>query len=391
MLQVDVNRRYMLALSASLAVPNTVQASPSLINVRRIDAARSLRNGRTYLAMQPQTVTSFQSPTSPGGLHDYYSQGDYWWPDPANPSGPYIRRDGLSNPNRFEDHRQALIRFCVQMLALVAAYDVRGNRRFSNAAQRHLDAWVVTPGTRMAPHLDHAQAITNLNKGRGVGLIDTLHLVEVARAAYVLDQKGRLGNRTAIHDWFARYIAWMQTSPNGIEERDSVNNHASCYVLQLTAFAQLVGDTATMAWCVERFKTALVPKQIAIDGKLPLELARTKPFGYCLFNLEVMATLAHLLSTPADNLWTFKTASSGSVADAFDFMTPFMADKSKWLFARDVEYWDKWPVRQASLLFAGLALPRPSALDLWARLDPDPTTPEVIRNFPIRQPRLWFT
>jgi Alginate lyase len=391
MLQVDVNRRYMLAISACLALSNMVQASPNLIHVRRIDAARSLRNGRACLAMPPQTVTSFQSPTSPGGLHDYYSQGDYWWPDPANLSGPYIRRDGVSNPNRFEDHRQALIRFSMQMPALVAAYDVSGNRRFRDAAQRHLDAWFVTPATYMAPHLDHAQAITNLNKGRGVGLIDTLHLVEVARAAYVLDQKGRLGNRAAVRDWFARYIAWMQTSPNGIEERDSVNNHASCYVLQLAAFAQLVGDTATMAWCVGRFKTALVPKQIAIDGKLPLELARTKPFGYCLFNLEVMATLAHLLSTPADNLWTFKTASSGSVADAFVFMLPFMADKSKWPFARDVEYWDKWPVRQASLLFAGLALPRPSALELWARLDPDPTPPEVIRNFPIRQPRLWFT
>jgi hypothetical protein len=390
MQKTSVNRRYMLALSASLALPNIVQASPNLINVRQIDRARSLRNGRAYLATPPQTVTSFQSPTSPGGPHDYYSQGDYWWPDPTNPNGPYIRRDGLSNPSRFEEHRQALIRFSVQMPALVAAYDVSGNRRFSDAAQRHLDAWFVTPATRMAPHLDHAQAITNLNNGRGVGLIDTLHLVEVARAAYVLDKKGRLGNRAAICDWFVRYVAWMQSSANGIEERDSVNNHASCYVLQLAAFAQLVGDTATMAWCVDRFKTALVPKQIAIDGKLPLELARTKPFGYCLFNLEVMATLAHLLSTPVDNLWTFKTASCGSVADAFDFMVPFMADKSKWPFARDVEYWDKWPVRQASLLFAGLALPRPSALELWARLDPDPTTPKVIRNYPIRQPRLWF-
>jgi len=26
---------------------------------------------------------------------------------------------------------------------------------------------------------------------------------------------------------------------------------------------------------------------------------------------------------------------------------------------------------------------------LWERLDPDPTDPEVIRNFPVRQPLLW--
>ena len=35
--------------------------------------------------------------------HDYFSEGDYWWPDPKNPGGPYIRRDGFSNPANFND------------------------------------------------------------------------------------------------------------------------------------------------------------------------------------------------------------------------------------------------------------------------------------------------
>jgi hypothetical protein len=389
--KTQIDRRSLLALSASFVAVHPAEAREQRLNLARMDRARALRNGRAFLSLPPQTVTSFVSPTSPGGKHDYYSQGDYWWPDPAHPNGPYIRRDGMSNPNRFEDHRQALIRLSLQMPALVVAYDVSGDKRFANAAQRHLDAWFVDPATRLAPHLDHAQAITNLNTGRGVGLIDTLHLVEVARAAYRLDQKGQLGNRAAIIDWFSRYIRWMTTSANGIEERDSVNNHASCYVLQLAAFAQLVGDQATTAWCVDRFKTALVPKQIAIDGTLPLELARTKPYGYCLFNLEVLATIAHLLSTSSDKLWTFKTAHCGSVMDAFDYMMPYMINKSTWPHARDVEYWDEWPVRQASLLFAGLAGPRPAALALWRRLESDPTTLEVVRNFPIRQPRLWVS
>jgi hypothetical protein len=24
--------------------------------------------------------------------NDYYSEGPYWWPDPKNPQGPYIRK-----------------------------------------------------------------------------------------------------------------------------------------------------------------------------------------------------------------------------------------------------------------------------------------------------------
>jgi Alginate lyase len=390
MLGNHFNRRHVLALSATFPSLFVDSAFAHGIPNRDIDRARSLRNGRLQLRALPQTITSFQSPTSPGGLHDYYSQGDYWWPNPANPSGPYIRRDGISNPNRFDDHRQALIRLSLIVPSLVAAFSVNRDRRFAIAAQRHLDAWFVSPATRMAPHLNHAQAITNVNTGRGVGLIDTLHLVEVARAIKFLEPRFALQNRNAIYAWFAQFVNWMKTSPNGIEERDSVNNHASCYVLQLAAFAQLNNDRETRAWCVDRFKAALVPKQIAPDGKLPLELARTKPFGYCLFNLEVLAALAHLLSTPNDNLWTFKTAQSGSVADVFAFMLPYIMDKSTWTFPRDVEHWNDWPVRHSSLLFAGRALGEPRAIALWQRLNPDPVIPEVIRNFPIRQPRLWL-
>ncbi|HEX4037821.1 MAG TPA: hypothetical protein VHX37_07165 [Acidobacteriaceae bacterium] len=49
-----------------------------------------------------------------------------------------------------------------------------------------------------------------------------------------------------------------------------------------------------------------------------------------------------------------------------------------------------WPLRQPSLLFAGLACHQPSYLSLWQRLDPQPRVREVIRNHPIRQPLLWM-
>jgi hypothetical protein len=48
-------------------------------------------------------------------------------------------------------------------------------------------------------------------------------------------------------------------------------------------------------------------------------------------------------------------------------------------------------VRQPSLLFAGLALRKPEYVALRRKLDPDPTAPEIIRNFPVRQPVLWMT
>jgi hypothetical protein len=52
-------------------------------------------------------------------------------------------------------------------------------------------------------------------------------------------------------------------------------------------------------------------------------------------------------------------------------------------------YDKEWPVRQPSLLFAGLALDKPEYLALWKQLDGDPTVEEVLRNWPVRQPVLW--
>lgn len=53
-------------------------------------------------------------------------------------------------------------------------------------------------------------------------------------------------------------------------------------------------------------------------------------------------------------------------------------------------YDEAWPMRQPSLLFAGLALKRPDYLDLWSTLPADSDVDEVVRHLFIRQPLLWI-
>src|SRR6185295_4131134 len=74
---------------------------------------------------------------------------------------------------------------------------------------------------------------------------------------------------------------------------------------------------------------------------------------------------------------------------AMAYMVPFIRDKKSWPLPPDVMYDGEWPMRQASLLFAGLALAEPSYLELWKTLPADSDVDEVIRNFFIRQPLLW--
>src|SRR5579859_1684221 len=163
------------------------------IDVAAIERKRILRAAERYLREAPVTITAFSAVRSAGGKHDYFSEGDYWWPDPANPSGPYIQRDGLSNPDNFTQHRHALLQLSVRMPALCAAWLVTRQERYAAHAASHLRAWFADESTRMNPNLEFAQAIHGRTTGRGIGIIDTLHLVEVARAR---GSRGRALSRT---------------------------------------------------------------------------------------------------------------------------------------------------------------------------------------------------
>jgi hypothetical protein len=374
-----------------LLLPASAGLKLSEIDVAAIDRTRILRSAERYLREAPVTITAFPAVRSAGGKHDYFSEGDYWWPDTTNPSGPYLQRDGLSNPDNFTQHRHALLRLSVQVPALSAAWLITRKELYAAHAVRHLRAWFVDESTRINPNLEFAQAIHGRTTGRGIGIIDTLHLVEVARAAAVLEGSRSFANdvRDCVKEWFAAYLGWMTTSSHGIEEREAKNNHGTCWVLQVAEFSRYTANADLVSFCRKRFASVLVPNQIAPNGSFPLELARTKPYAYSLFNLDAMTAVCQIVSTSADNLWAFETSDGRGIKKAVEYMFPFIADKRGWPLPPDVQYFDQWPVRQPSLLFAGLAYSRAEYLKVWLRLNTDPGTEEVVRNFPIRQPVLW--
>ena len=366
-------------------------ARKAAFDVAAFERERVLKAAKQCLSGQPVTVTAAHSPRSAGGLHDFFSEGDYWWPDPQNPGGPYIQRDGMSNPDNFVDHRRFLMRLSVEVPALAAAWQITRQARYSAHAARHLRAWFLDPSTRMNPNLQFAQAIHGRATGRGTGIIDTIHLVEVARAVSVLEKSPALAKAEAagVKKWFEEYLAWMTTHPYGKDERDAKNNHGTCWVMQVAEFARLTGNRELTAYSSDRFKTVLAPNQIAPDGSFPQELRRTKPYGYSLFNLDAMSAVCQILSTPQDNLWTFELPDGRGMRRAVAYMVPYVRDKKRWPLAPDVMYDREWPMRHPSLLFAGLALGEPEYVDLWKTLKPDSQVEEVIRNFFIRQPVLW--
>lgn len=356
-----------------------------------IEKQRVLDKASVYSKEKPVTVTDYKAARSTGNIHDFYSEGDYWWPDPDNPQGPYVRRDGLSNPDNFVAHRIAMIRFSEITATLVSAYILTGESTYSDLALDHLDAWFINENTRMNPSLLYGQAIQGHATGRSIGIIDTIHLVEVARSVQILEHRNALpANKLRdIKSWFSTYLDWLQTHPYGQKERVHPNNHGVCWSMQAAAFADLVGQSDILAWVRNQFKTVYLEEMMAPDGSFPAELSRTKPYGYSLFVLDAMSTVAQIASTADDDLWTYELPDGRGLKKGVDFMFPYIQDKNSWPYAEDVLYWADWPVRQPSLLFAGLQYLEPEYLSLWESLEPDPATAEIVRNLPVRHPLLW--
>jgi hypothetical protein len=159
----------------------------------------------------------------------------------------------------------------------------------------------------------------------------------------------------------------------------------------VAAFSKFTGDTTLMKMCSNRYKTILLPNQMAGDGSFPRELNRTKPYGYSIFNLDAMATICQVLSTPADDLWNYQTADGKSIRKGIEWLAPYITDKSKWPYKPDVMYWDNWPVAQPFLVFGARAFNNKDCLETWRRLEHVLTVEEVIRNVPVRNPVIWLT
>jgi hypothetical protein len=340
----------------------------------------------------PITVTTETSPRSAGGKHDFFSEADYFWPDPQNPDGHYINRDGLTNPDNFLTHRKAMVRLSKIIGALASAYKITGDEKYVKQAIVHLKAWFTDTSTMMYPNLQYAQAVKGLFTGRNYGIIDTIHLMEVAQGIITMESAAAFNQSIAvgIKGWFRKYMNWLNTSKNGMEERDTKNNHSTCWAMQVASFAKLCNDQAMMDSCRVRYKTILLPKQMGVDGSFPMEMSRTKPYGYSIFNLDAMTILCQILSTPTDNLWNFETPDGKSIKKGITYLFPYINDKSKWTFQPDVMYWDNWPVAQPFLLFGANAFQQKQWLETWKRLDHQPQVEEVIRNLPIRHPLIWL-
>jgi hypothetical protein len=348
---------------------NAQERQPALDALRH-DADRALDDG-------PFSVVNKDVTPPSGDRHDYMSFAPYWWPNPDTKDGlPYIQRDGERNPDIYKvRNRHDLGELADTVETLSLAYFFTREEKYAERARLLIRTWFLEPKTRMNPNFEYAQAIRGVNTGRGLGLIESRLFTKI------IDSVGLLAGSKAWQDndqreveaWFTSYLNWMLTSEHGHEEEHAKNNHGTYYDIQVATFALFLNKKGLASEVLEGVKAKRIAVQIEPDGRQPLELVRTKAWGYSLGNLAGLMSLARLGEHVKVDLWNYRTADGRSIRAALDFLIPFSVYREKWPYQQIDGFWPegiqpllqraamKYPDESYRAALAKVPGPRPDA------------------------------
>lgn len=285
------------------------------------------------LAAKPASVMDKRSIPVSGDRHDYVSLARYWWPNPADAKGPYVRRDGDTNPdiesNRFD--RSALSRMTREADTLALAFYYSGERKYAEGAARVIRTWFLDPATAMNPNMNFAQAVPGVSNGRPEGVLDGAGFITIIDAAGLIAPSGALtpDEAKALEGWFGRYVDWMLKSPNGKGEGKASNNHGLWYDAQVARFALFARKPEIARKIVVAFPKTRVAQQVDASGALPAELGRTRSFHYSLYALSAAYTVADSAACLGIDLYRAEEKGR-SLRKATDYVAAYRGRASDW-------------------------------------------------------------
>jgi Alginate lyase len=361
------------AMPAPMTVVSDEEADPLRSAIARkeawtTEAVRHLRADAERRMLQgPWSVTTDRPPGFGLDPHDYYSEASYYWPNPEDPAGPYILREGRLNPERFSANRNALTQMCDSIFALGTAAYLFDDGRYAQRAVRVINTWFINPRTRMNPHLEYASAVRGLDMGRPEGLLEGRVFI---RAIQGMEFLARTGNwdakdQEAVRRWFQEYLQWLTQSRFGIEAKNSGNNQASWWTAQVAAVATFVENDAVMKMAFGYYRDRVFPRQIAADGSAPREEARVSPW-YSVFNLEAFTMVCRIAQVQGTDLWNVRAKNGLGLGGVIDYLKPYLVDPRR--FRRE-QAMDPDTDALYFLAFAGMGLKSPAYIALYQKLE----------------------
>lgn len=331
----------------------SISAQPRLWNIDKLNKA-SLENpalvaqivtdADKLLKKEIASVVDKEKPAPSGDMHDYISCAPYYWPDPTNPGGPYIRRDGESNKAVLTPDKKNMGSLIYGVVQLSLAYKLSSDEKYASKAVENLRVWFLNPATRMNPNLNFGQTIYGRlgGKGRGAGMIETYRFVELLDGVELLRKSASFteSDLIGLKKWFDEYLQWMMSSEVGNQEYNAKNNHGTSFDIQAIRYALFVEKEDIARKYLNDFPARRLFAQIEPDGKQPAELVRTKALHYSVFNLIHLLDICSIAKTMNVDLYNMKSEDGRCIADALEYLSQF-AGKPKSAFPyKQISDWD---------------------------------------------------
>ncbi|MEA2076857.1 MAG: TonB family protein [Candidatus Marinimicrobia bacterium] len=362
-----------------VAIPISFTISKNII-VKEFEKERIMAFADYYLKEPILTLPDFPTDRSPGPKNAFYSEGRSWWPNPDDPDGPYIFQDDLTNPDAFRQHAGLVNRAGEIISGLTAAYVLTKKADYAQRALEHINAWFITPETRMTAHMKYAQAIPNRSTGRDVGIYESLALVEILQSIPYLESFLTVEEKISIDSWFEDFADFLVDDTKGMTVRMRKDTYGTAWLLQITAIARYLDDKFLMGNCEEYFQQFSLPHTANYDSPL-FNAQKNRTFNDNIFlNADIMALITHLITDHDYNAWGQKINSGQRVGDIVNYLYSGILNNE----LKTAGHYDG---RYLSLLFAGKAYDNPRYLELWRDLQ---AGEDKAGDFPIRQPLLWI-
>jgi hypothetical protein len=292
-----------------------------------------------------------------GDKHDYFSLSPYWWPDPDSPDGlPYIRRDGEVNPERdIVSDRLPFESMMFNVDTLARAYYFSADEKYAQFATQLIRTWFLNPETKMNPNMRYGQMRRGIDDGQGGDIICTrwfyyfLDSVELLRDSEAWTDQ----DHSALKAWMAGYLDWLTYHPFGRNESVADNNHGTSYEVQLMVISLFLGRDTVTPLIAEHSIKQRIDNQIEADGRMPLELVRTKAWNYSIENLRYLMYAGIMARPFGIDLFHYNPPSGGTLKDALDYLVPYVNDPENW---PDMQITQWEPFRLRKYLFIGQAI-----------------------------------
>jgi hypothetical protein len=331
------------------------------------DPVRHLRlEADRYLKEGPWTVTADRPKDVDLDAHIYFSESPYYWPDAANPTGPYVRRSGLTNPAAFTANRAALGSLCDAVLTLGTAAYLLDDARYATHAAHLIQTWFLAPKTRMDPNMDHAGVAPGIRNADaaapGGGVAEGRPLIRAIQGMEFLAKSGAWDpkDEAATRKWFEEYLRWL--TPTGATRADRRSDNPLWRAALEASAASFAEDAATERKIFDLYRGRSLPR----PPRTAAGAAAGPPAQALASNLEARAMICRIAQIHGVDLWSVASRNGGTISSSIDSLETSLADPKQWTkeqagaFEADGVY---------TMAFAGMGLNKPTYVAEFRKLE----------------------